>query len=844
VVIQDKKSDADNIKRLPCGSHICVFYNSPDDLSTIFTPFFQAGLENNEYCIWIPPDPGNKSDRAAIDRVTSGFSDYLKTGQLMIFQQDEFYLENGVFKGARAFNILLLKYAQALAKGYRGVRVGGCAPEVENKEWLDFHKYEAEANNSLERRNMVVLCAYAIDKCWSRQLIDILNTHKYVLNTSDSRYVFLGNRNSEPVSEADKEPSGTGASSEGFCVIESGGKYLEVDDAYCRMTGYISEQLLTMSVFGIEVPENAQDAADNISQAIRNGSATYTTRLRRKDGRLIDVEVKTSFNNVGKGQFQTFTRQVAEGAIPLQSVEIRPTPQPEHHGEEPHQIFVENLRKELQESEDRFHKAARASSDIFIITTVKEGRFIDVNDNFFRVFGYKRDEVIGRTSTELNLWIDPKAREKLAIKMKRQGRIQGEEISLRTKSGEIRNLKYSIEFHNIEGQPCIISVMTDITGRKNEEEKEKAIISTAIDGFWITDNKGHFLEVNDSYCQMIGYSREELLKMSITDIEALEKPEETAARIKKLIIHGSDRFRTKHRCKNGKILDIEINTNYYHVGEGQFFVFIHDLSGTKEAEISRNTRLETRWRTNITRLQEKFTKEGFQNFEDREIIELLLSLVMPARKARQLAFICIDRFKTLGNFLKASPAELTQIGVTPACVFCIDMLHKLPIKVLQEKISEQSIYDSPQDIFEYFYYSMRDLKKEVCKIMFLNARNQIMEIVDFFEGTADKITVDPREVVESAIARGTRALVFVHNHPSGDPTPSQADKQLTRDLVFVGNILQIKVLDHIIIGENRYYSFAAEGLIREYETDFLNLRLTGTAESRRRMYRARRSPGL
>jgi DNA repair protein RadC len=240
-------------------------------------------------------------------------------------------------------------------------------------------------------------------------------------------------------------------------------------------------------------------------------------------------------------------------------------------------------------------------------------------------------------------------------------------------------------------------------------------------------------------------------------------------------------------------------------------------------------------------LQEKFIKEGFQNFKDREIIELLLSLVMPARKAKQLAIICIDRFKTLGNFLEASPEELTQIGVTPACVFCITMLHKLPIKVLQEKIMEQSIYDSPQDIFDYFYYSMRDLKKEVFKVMFLNARNQIMEVVDLFEGTTDQIAINARDVVENAIAHNTSSIIFVHNHPSGDPTPSQADKQLTRDLVFIGSILEIRVLDHIIIGENRYFSFASEELIKKYELDFLNLKLTRTSEAKRRLSKAKLS---
>ncbi len=266
-------------------------------------------------------------------------------------------------------------------------------------------------------------------------------------------------------------------------------------------------------------------------------------------------------------------------------------------------------------------------------------------------------------------------------------------------------------------------------------------------------------------------------------------------------------------------------------------------SERERAEESQMVLSQVRSEKHLTELQEKFIQEGFQNFEDREIIELLLSLVMPARKAKQLAIICIDRFKKLGNFLSASPEELSQIGVTPACVFCIAMLHKLPLKVLQEKIKEKSIYDSPQDVFDYLYYSMRDLKKEVFKVIFLNVRNQITEVVDLFEGTTDKIAINGREVVESAIAHNMKSLIFVHNHPSGDPAPSKEDNLLTRDLVFMGRILQIKVVDHIIIGENRFFSFANEGLIEEYETDFLNLKLTGTSEAKRRLSKSKLSIG-
>jgi DNA repair protein radc len=115
-------------------------------------------------------------------------------------------------------------------------------------------------------------------------------------------------------------------------------------------------------------------------------------------------------------------------------------------------------------------------------------------------------------------------------------------------------------------------------------------------------------------------------------------------------------------------------------------------------------------------------------------------------------------------------------------------------------------------------------KKEVFKVIFLDGKNRIIEIEDLFEGTLNTSSVYPREIIKNAIRNNALSLIFVHNHPSGDPKPSQSDKDITRDLVFAGNLLQIKVLDHIIIGDNRYFSFADEGLIEEYGLNFLSLK--------------------
>ena len=242
------------------------------------------------------------------------------------------------------------------------------------------------------------------------------------------------------------------------------------------------------------------------------------------------------------------------------------------------------------------------------------------------------------------------------------------------------------------------------------------------------------------------------------------------------------------------------------------------------------------------RLREKFLKSGLDGFHDYEIVELLLTLGSPRKDCKPQAKEAIKRFKTLRGVLAASPQELQQIdGIGPHSAFGIKLMQEVAREFLKEKIIERPFYKSPQEIFDYLYHSMRDLKKEVFKVIYLNSQNQIISTADLFEGTVNSSSISPREVIEGAIKHNAVSLIFVHNHPSGSPEPSASDKELTRELVYAGKIIRIKVLDHIIIGENKYFSFAGDGLVEEYEMDFLNLRLRGTSEAKRRLYRAKLS---
>ena len=245
------------------------------------------------------------------------------------------------------------------------------------------------------------------------------------------------------------------------------------------------------------------------------------------------------------------------------------------------------------------------------------------------------------------------------------------------------------------------------------------------------------------------------------------------------------------------------------------------------------------------RLREKFIKSGLAGFHDYEIVELLLSLGTPRKDCKPQAKEAIKKFGNLRGALEASPEELQQIdGIGPHSAFGIKLVQEVAREFLKERILDKPVYKSSQEIFDYLYHSMRDLKKEVFKVIYLNSQNQIIDIANLFEGTINSGSISPREVIESAIKYNAVSLIFVHNHPSGSPEPSKSDKELTKELVYAASIMRIKALDHIIIGNNRYFSFAGEGLIEEYELDFLNLKIKGVSEARRRIYKAKLFGGI
>jgi len=226
------------------------------------------------------------------------------------------------------------------------------------------------------------------------------------------------------------------------------------------------------------------------------------------------------------------------------------------------------------------------------------------------------------------------------------------------------------------------------------------------------------------------------------------------------------------------------------------------------------------------RLREKFSRSGIKAFHDYEIVEMLLMLGTNRVDCKPQAKRALAKFENLRGVLQASPEELRKIkGITPYSIFVIKFVQELARSFLKEQIFDGPAYKSSKDVSEYLSLSMRDLKEEVFKVMFLNAQNQLVQEENLFQGTLTASVVYPRKIIEMAVKYNAAALIFAHNHPSGNPEPSDSDRRITRDLVFAANVMQIRVLDHIIVGNNedRYFSFADSGLIEAYNSRFLDM---------------------
>lgn len=214
------------------------------------------------------------------------------------------------------------------------------------------------------------------------------------------------------------------------------------------------------------------------------------------------------------------------------------------------------------------------------------------------------------------------------------------------------------------------------------------------------------------------------------------------------------------------------------------------------------------------RLRERFLKSGVDGLQDYELLEMILFAAIPRRDVKPLAKDLLKEFGSLSAVMGASIADLQKVkGLSENAAILFKTVHALTQKMLKGDIEKKPVLGSWQKLIDYCHVAMAHEKREHFRVLFLNRKNQLMADEVQQVGTVDHTPVYPREIVKRALELGATALILVHNHPSGDPNPSDSDIAMTEEIIRAAASLDILVHDHIIIAQNGHVSFKSLGLL-------------------------------
>jgi len=215
------------------------------------------------------------------------------------------------------------------------------------------------------------------------------------------------------------------------------------------------------------------------------------------------------------------------------------------------------------------------------------------------------------------------------------------------------------------------------------------------------------------------------------------------------------------------------------------------------------------------RLREKFLNHGISAMSDEEIVELLLSFGTPRADCKPAARELLRRFGSMAAVLDAETDALRETkGVGEKNVFGLRFIPDVAKRYLQRKIERKNVVHNSQDVKAYLSATLASLKREVFLVIYLDSQHHILDSKVLCEGTINVNTVYPREVVTSALRRNAAAIIIAHNHPSGSLQRSVQDDRLTKTLYLACNMMHIRLLDHLIVGED-VYSYADNGIMQQ-----------------------------
>jgi PAS domain S-box-containing protein len=640
-----RQTGIDVIGSVPWGTHFCQFYRTRKDLIDILVPYFKAGLENNEFCMWITSDPlKTVSAKAALKKAVPDLDRYVEKGQIEIIPYSKWYTLGGSFEADRVLNGWVNRLERALAKGFAGLRLSGNTFWLERTDWRAFTDYEAEVNSVIGKYRMLAACTYSLEKCDGAAVIDVVKNHQFALIKEEGKWqliessIFKKSQEALRRSEMDYRLM-VETASEGILIGAPDGTINFVNRRMADMLGYTREEMVGR--VGLDfLTEGQKSEVLATRQRLSAGVKPRNEfQFRRKDGSTIWTLCSTSpmfdadgrhIGNLAMHTDVTDRRKSEEEAI-------RANKQLQEQAKRLHEEIAERRKVEetLRTSMERFHLLSEASARLItdedperavqeIATAVMKQLNCDVFFNFIldKASGRLRLNAysgITASSARAIEWLDigiaicgcvardgerivsedilHNQDERLAL-VRSYGvqayaahplRIPGETIGTLSFGSKSRTSFSSDELEFMKAAADSICAAMErkssVERLRESEARFRAMFESHGAAMMLLDpDSGQIVDANEAAARFYGYTSEQLRSMRIDQINQLT-PDQVVAERRKAVQGTKNMFIFPHRLASGEVRTVEVYSSPLTIqGKPMLFSIVHDITERKRAE--------------------------------------------------------------------------------------------------------------------------------------------------------------------------------------------------------------------------------------------------------------------
>jgi PAS domain S-box-containing protein len=542
---EKRRSGIDIIGDVPWGMHLCQFYQTKEDLIDILVPYFKAGLENNEFCMWVTSDPLTVDDaKAALEKVVQNLEYYMKKGQIEILNYSQWYTKTGKFDAEKVLAGWVEKEKQALKNGFDGLRLTGNTFWIGKQDWKSFKEYEEKVSRVIGNYRMLAICSYSLEKCGSSELLDVISNHQFALIRRNGKWEIIESSERKRMEEDILKNEGKlrkviDSSPDNITISDLNGNIIDCNQVTADMHGFSKkEDIIGKNALELIAPKDHEKAMEHLKKTLELGAVKnveYT--FLKKDGSEFPAEISASVVRDLSGKPMSFIGVIKD------ITERKKT--------------ETSLREANQYLENLFNYANAP-----IIVWDPQFAITRFNHAFESLTGRSATDVIGKPLKILFLPDRVESSMEPIRKTQEGKRLETVEIGILHLDGSIRTILWnSATLFAPDGKTIVATIAQgqDITKRKKAEDelrqketKYRTLVENLPQKIFVKDKNSTYVSCNENYAHDLKIKPDEIAGRTDYEFYPKELAEKYRADDKRIMESGEIEDLEEKYIQNGQ----------------------------------------------------------------------------------------------------------------------------------------------------------------------------------------------------------------------------------------------------------------------------------------------------